>query len=113
MRKRGSCSPISATVAKERLADNRKRRWLKGGKRRAYERLKILASCRLDRLIIATGALEPVWASLRAGAQARVRKLYQASDKPLHPDAITHFWANAAASAANVPLNLPFVKQRN
>jgi hypothetical protein len=103
--------PFAAGVIK-RLGKKRAKDWSRSSKRRALERLKILSLCRLDRLLLATGSFEPVLASLRAGAQARVRRRYQTGDKSLHPDALVHFWADPLLRAPDEALSLPFVKQR-
>ena len=100
------------TVSGTKLKAEGQGKWNKQMKRRAVERFKLLSLARMDRLLIATGGLEPVLAAVRAGALTRVRKSYQQSDKPLHRDQIVHFWAEGAVGTNGKPLILPFVKQR-
>lgn len=99
-------------AAKSGLSADQVEAWSESSARRALDRLKILSLCRLDRLLLATGSFEPVLASLRAGAQSRVRKQYQQGLKSLHPDAILHFWADPLLRGKDEPLSLPFIKQR-
>ena len=103
--------PLVAT-AKSGLEAEKVEAWSVTSAQRALDRLKLLSLCRLDRLLIATGSFEPVLASLRAGAQSRVRKQYQRGLKSLHPDALLHFWADPLLRDPDEPLSLPFIKQR-
>lgn len=97
--------------ARATLDNEQLEQWKAATTERMVRRYQVLTMSLLDRMVMATGELAPILEGATREGISRARKLYRASDKPLHRDQIVHFWLERQLQSNN-PYVLPFVKVR-